>query len=261
MTSAKVQVPGGPLLTLSNFFGVAFMSMETYPSQAAMDTARPSGTYNMQLTRTTGSPPSASLSLTGSYPPTPHILNYTPAQAVNPGADFMVQWNGFTGATANDSVTFSIANPLTGWYWVAPDPCVPRLLPNTATSVTIPAGTLQAGTTYQASLIYSRMTDYKTNAIPDISLMAWLRKSVDFTMKTTGTSTSGARFIGWRVLSGNRMELKLQGPPGASFLIEGSNNLLSGWYTVTLQTIPPGGVATFEVNVVTQPAFFRAKTP
>lgn len=260
VTSAKLQVPGGPLLTLTNFFGRAFLDMEEYASQSALDTARPAGNYEVQLTRTSGSP-SASVSLTSLYPPTPEIRNYAACQAVDPAADFTVQWNGFGGATANDGIGLSIVypDPMNIWQWVAPDPCVPRELANTATSVTIPAGTLQPGKTYEASLTYSRLTDAKTNAIADTTLAAFLQKMVSFTIRTTGSSGDSARFVGNAVLPNGTLELILQGAAGQSFLIEASDSLQGEWTTVSMQTIPAGGVATFQVVIDGESGYFRAR--
>ncbi len=265
VTSAKLQVPGGPLLTLTNVFdlGKSFLDMEDYTSQSQLDTARPNGNYTLQLTRTTGTPPSTGIDLTGSsYPPTPQIQNYAACQAVDPAANFTIQWNGFAGAGANDGLGISIVNPdpLNFWQWVAPDPCVPRELANTATSVTIPAGTLQAGITYNASLTYSRAAYSASNAIPDIDVAAFLIKRVNFTLKTTGGSVgSDARFIGWRTLPNGNLELKLQGTVGQSYWIETSDNLLGGWLAVSMQMIPAGGVVTFEMAVGEDPVFFRAR--
>lgn len=260
VTAARLQVPGGPLLTLTNFFGRAFLTMEEYASQGALDTARPAGNYTLQLTRVSGSP-SASVNLSASYPPTPQIQNYAACQAVDAAANFTVQWNGFTGATANDSIGFSITdtNPLSSWQWNAPDPCVPRDLANTATSITIPANTLQPGKTYEASLTYARLTDSKTNAIADLTLAAWLYKTVDFTIRTTGSGGGAARFTGWRVLPGGNLELKLQGPVGKSYWIEFAETPTGGWLPAGLQTIPAGGVVTFQMTTGSSPLFFRAR--
>ena len=232
--------------------------MEEYASQTALDTARPNASYNLQLTRTTGGPVSADISLAGTWPPTPQILNYAAAQAIDPSADFVLQWNGFTGAGANDSVGLSIVHPATFWIWTAPDPCVPRPLANTATSITIPAGTLQPGNTYEGSLAYTRFTYSSSNAIPDMVLLAMLQKEVNFTLKTTGSS-GGPRFISWRRLSNGNLEFKLQGTPGKTYMIKVSEDLV-GWANAVPLLAPPDGVITHEISPGTygSPAFFRA---
>lgn len=262
ITSANLQVSGGPLLTLTNFlgFGRSLVTTEEYASQSALDTARPNASYNLQLTRTTGGPVAADISLAGSWPPTPQILNYAAAQAVDPSADFVVQWNGFADATTNDSVGFSLVHPSTFWVWTAPDPCVPRALANTATSVTIPADTLQAGTTYAASLSYSRLTYSSSNAIPDMGLLAMLQKQLNFTLKTTGSSGSGPRFISWLLRANGNLEFKLQGTPGKFYRIEVSENLV-GWTTALTLPAPLEGVITHEISpgAYGSPAFFRAR--
>ncbi|MCX6924290.1 MAG: Ig-like domain-containing protein [Verrucomicrobia bacterium] len=258
VTAAKLQVPGGPLLALTNYFGRSFMDMEEYASQTSLDTARPNGTYTLQLTRTTGTPPSAGITLTGSYPPTPQILNYAAAQAIDPGANFVLQWNGFTGATANDSIALVLHSG--SWTWMAPDLCVPRTLANTATSITLPAGTLQPGTRYDATLTYSRMTYSVSNAIPDIDVAAFLHKTVNFQIKTTGSGGGGARFISWRVLPNGSIELKLQGTPGSSYLLQITDNFTI-WYDVLPLVAPSDGIMTYAIAPTTYgpKAFIRAK--
>lgn len=261
VTAATVQVPSGPLLILTNFMGMgrSFLNTELYASQTALDTARPGGNYNLQLTRNSGSP-SAQVGLSGNYPNIPQIVNYDAAQAVNASADFVLQWNGFTGASGSDSVSVMLVHPATFWYWGAPDRCVPRPLANTATSITIPAGTLQPGTTYECTLAYTRFPYSNTNVVADMQLLSMLQKSVDFTIKTVGGSGgAGVRFIGYRVLPGGKLELKLQGNVGDTYLIQASGDLLAGWITVATQVIPAGGVATFQVSVGSQPEFFRAR--
>jgi hypothetical protein len=234
--------------------------LEEYPTQSALDTARPNGTYTLQLTRTTGTPPSAGINLIGSYPPTPQITNYLAAQAIDPSNNFVLQWNGFTGATANDSIGLVLHSG--SWTWSAPDRCVPRELANTATSITLPAGTLQPGTTYDATLTYSRMTYFVSNAIPDLNLAAFLNKTVNLQIRTTGTSSGGgARFISWRLLGGGALELKLQGTPGSNYLLQSTTNLTTWDSVIPLLAPLPDGIMTHVIapTMYGAKAFFRAK--
>ena len=171
-----------------------------------------------------------------------------------------MHWNGFTGAIANDSIGLSIGYSGTGWIWVAPDSCVPRYLTNTATSITIPAGTLQPGTTYEAALSYSRMTYSASNAIPRIDVAAFLRKTANFSIKTTGSS-SGGRFTIWRVLGNGNFGLKLHGTPGTSYTLLSSTNL-STWNVRMTLPAPFDGSVTFIVPPAAQgpKVFFRARS-
>ncbi len=263
--TAKMQVPGGPLLTLSNLTGVGkfFMTSEDYASQEALDTARPNGTYVVQLTRTSGAAPSANISVSGAYPPIPQIQNYTACQSVDPAADFTVQWNGFAGASEGDIVAFTIMHPASIWSWSAPDPCIPRALPNTATSVTIPADTLESGTAYEATLIYSRMTHSESNGIPDIDLTAYLYRVVRFSIVTTGSSgDNGARFSAWSLLSNGNLELELQGTAGQSYIIETAGDLMTeeAWSILSVKLMPLEGKVTFEVPISESAAFIRAES-
>ena len=91
-------------------------------------------------------------------------------------------------------------------------------------------------------------------------LIAWLQKEVQFTLKTTGSS-SGPRFTGYRRLPNGNLELTLQATVGQMFLIERASSVLGPWTMVAMRTIPASGVDTFEVAPGSPPSFFRARTP
>jgi hypothetical protein len=84
---------------------------------------------------------------------------------------------------------------------------------------------------------------------------------VDFTLKTTGGSAGGPRFTGYRRLPNGNLQLTLQGTVGQMFLIERASSVLGPWVTVTMRTIPAGGMDTFEAVAGSPPSFFRARTP
>src|SRR5689334_1156042 len=67
-------------------------------SQAAVDATVPNGTYRITMQTAHDGTKAADLALAGNnYPNTPVATNYTVMQSVNPGANFTVYWNAFTG--------------------------------------------------------------------------------------------------------------------------------------------------------------------
>ena len=89
---------------------------------------------------------------TPSFPTTPQISNFAPAQSIDPAQDFVVNWNSFTGAGANDFVQLIINDEFGQTVFSTGFPGDPTALPGTARSVTIPADTLAEGDSYNAVL-------------------------------------------------------------------------------------------------------------
>jgi hypothetical protein len=265
LTDVRLQGPGGISVPLTNIpFGrISYFAMESYASQTTLDTARPNGTYTFSLTRSDGSKPTVPVVLPDNrYPPTPEIVNFAATQAVDANADFVLQWNGFTGAGANDTVSVVIAPELGMPVFTAPDPCVPRPLPNTATSVTIPKGTFQAASTYKAMLTYMRFVVSDTNSVPEMYVMAAFQKQLNFAIRTAGGTTppTPPKFTSYTMLPNGHFELKLSGQAGRSYVIESSPDLRT-WTPGPSLTAPADGVITYEdaSSSSAKQMFYRAK--
>jgi hypothetical protein len=199
------------------------------------------------LTRSDATKPSVALDFPLDYPPTPEIFNLAAAQTIDPAADFLLQWNGIPGATDRDMLQLTI---IAGEFrFVAPDLCLPRLLPNTATSIVIPKNTLPTNTTFHSTLSFSRTLGSNTNSIPDLIAFSYNEKSVQFTLKTTGggTTPTRPRFVGCRMLANGHFQLELEGKVGQNCAIEVSGNLTPGsWSTLQTVVITASGRATVD---------------
>jgi hypothetical protein len=258
VTSANLQLPNGTSLALSNFFGRYWNVAENYTNAALLDESRPNGNYILKITRQNTGQQALTLSVPAAWPPVPQILNPAALQAIDPGTDFAVQWDAFTAATDHDGIFFGITKGNLVFY--APDPCVPRRLPTTATSITVPSGTLAAGETYNGDLQFTRITTIDTNSIADITGMVMLTKEVHFTLKTTGGVTP-PKFTSSQVLPSGHLELQLNGEPGRSYTIETCTDLphWSPFQTVTNNAA--SGIVVFDAGVIdtANRGFFRAK--
>jgi hypothetical protein len=125
---------------------------ETAASEAALDTAFPAGSYTLRFTLAGQTEQVATMTMPSEGPPIPKITNFEEAQDVNPSVDFTLRWNGFSGAGPNDHISMYISDTNGNVVFQAPNLCVPRELPATATSVLIPANTLRTNQTYTAAI-------------------------------------------------------------------------------------------------------------
>ena len=265
VTSAQLDVPGGGSLDLTNLFGRLFFAYDQYATQAELDASRPPGTYSLHVNRTTGGPQSLTRSLQASdWPPIPQILNLPALQNVDATSDLLVQWNGFSGATAGDSIYFSLSLDGTQVYH-APDPCVPVELDKSATSIIVPKAILEANKTYGASLGYIHTSAFDTNSIPDIFSYASTSKYLSFLVVASGgTGSARPPMIGSLSLNSQGLQSQITGAaPGQSLQVQESTTLLPGsWMTVQTNQADAAGNAhiVFPFSGSGQ-RFFRLYTP
>lgn len=140
--SNLVQNPGAP----ENWTFGGYMTNE-----ATLETNFPPGNYTFTVNATASNetvvvPFPASLV----QPNAPHLANSVAAQAVDSSQPFTLQWDAFVGGTATDYIVAVLTT-----NWQSPNIGSPGALDGTATSVTVPAGTLAPGTTYSASIGFS----------------------------------------------------------------------------------------------------------
>lgn len=267
VTQASLTLPSGALLPLTNFFGGSFFLMDNtlFPTIEALETAYPPGNYSLTIGRQDGSSRSVALAFPANpFPPTPQILNYTQAQSVDPNSDFTLQWNPFTGAQGYDSIYLYIydeESTSSDMVFQAPDPCVPRELPVTATSIIIPKGIFAPGRQYQGSLSFYRSLVFDTNSIPDMPGQVSSGKSTTFILRTTGGNPvpTGPRFEPV-VRQGQSLQFRLTGQPSVNYIIESTSELGQAW-TPLLTTNSPTGLIEFTVpnELGTSRRFFRSR--
>lgn len=131
-----------------------------FSSVAELNAAFPNGIYFMVFKPGRQGAKTISMSLTGdTYPAsTPRISNYAGLQKFNAGVDFTLTWAPL-GGTSNDFVHLEIVDASTNLTrWETPQEGEPRALNGTNTSVVIPAGTLDAGSSYLLYLTYEKST-------------------------------------------------------------------------------------------------------
>ena len=261
-TNVSLTLPNGSVtnLTAIPFLPGQLFHFAEFDSEAGLNGAYPGGNYRFTATASGGQQAAAQLALAASAPPTPQVSNFDAAQAINPAANFELRWNAFAGAGAEDGIYFEISDE-NGVVFSAPDPCVPRELANTAASITIPAGTLQAGQTYEASLLFSRGGTRDTNSIPGAAGYAMMSKRTEFSLKAAGgggVDPAPARLLSPLVLSNGVAQVQFTGTINARYRVEATTDL-KVWTAVSTNQSATGAILFEDAQAGAFPQrFYRA---
>ncbi len=264
VTSGSVTLPNG---TVKNLEGESMIGLlmytEDFGSDAALEAAYPAGKYTLRFTQTGQAERAIAMTMPTVTVPVPKIANYTEAQSVNHAQDFTLRWNAFTGAGANDHLSLIIfERNMGGVVFQAPDLCVPRELPVSATSIVLPANTLQNNRTYEATLMFGRMFYFSTNAVPEMAGSGHIGRQTTFTVKTgTGGTGAAATFTGCRMLPNGNPEMTLAGTPLRTYTIQRTGTVgAAAWTQVGSVTMNAAGSGVFEDAQAGKslPLFYRA---
>jgi hypothetical protein len=244
VTAASIQLPDGSSASIPAFpFGGIFMLVQSFSSETDLEAAFPPGEYRATLTRQDQTTETISFQLgTLDTIPIPQIANFPEFQQWDPAGDFTVHWNGFTGAAGLDSVIFEISSE-DDQVFLAPDPCVPRELPPTATSVVIPGGAISATENHEGTLSFIRMT-VGTGASEEFSSFAAVSRLTRFGLNQEPTGEhpdARGRFIGMGTFEDGAFHLSLQVEPNVVYLLQASIDL-NTWETVQTSSSPTGTI-------------------
>lgn len=261
-TAGSLTLPDNTSKTLQALFGFLTFT-DTPTTEAALDTAYPAGNYTLRFTQTGQPERVIPMTLPAANVPVPKIANYAAAQAVNAAQDFTLAWNAFTGAGASDYISLSITDGQGNLLFQAPNPCVPRELAVTASSIVIPANTLQTNKIYNGTLAFGHTFYSSTNTVPDMAGFGGVMRHTDFTINTgAGSGTADpARFTGYRLLPNGNPQMDLTGTAGHAYTIQRTSDLTApNWSTAGTVTMNAFGTAVFEDTgaVTTFPLFYRA---
>jgi len=128
-----------------------------YSTVSALDAAWPGGTYTIKYTDGVDTfQYSLSMPDADTFPATiPQVSNISELGNVDPSESFTVSWNPWDGATTGDYVKLELINNTSGdTVYSSPWPFESSPLLGTDTSDLVPAGTLQANTTYKGQLFF-----------------------------------------------------------------------------------------------------------
>jgi hypothetical protein len=167
---------------------IELQNRDPLTNQTSFDTTYPTGNYTFNLFTLDNGNKFPVLNLpTPVYPSTPRVSNYSAAQTINPASSFLLQWDAFAGGTTNETIWCIIIDGNGNWVFSTPRPLtdLANALKGTATSVTIPAGTLQLGSNYLGTLIFSRIMSTNTTGYPGAVGVTSASAETTFAMATT----------------------------------------------------------------------------
>jgi hypothetical protein len=190
VTNAALVKPAGTILPLTREeAGLAFE--QGFTGQSALNSAFPSSSsaaYRLDITGTNDGAQTVPLYLkSASFPNAPRLQNYTAAQAVDAAQAFTLTWTAFQNATTNDVVLVQLTTAF-GAAFATGLPGEANALNGKATSVTLPAGTLEPGRIYQLSLFFLRVVDVNRTAYAEAVAYAVYSAANETTVKTTGSA-------------------------------------------------------------------------
>ncbi|MEI6082893.1 MAG: HYR domain-containing protein, partial [Verrucomicrobiota bacterium] len=186
--ASSVQVPAGAIVILTrddpNSSQLEFN--DQFTTKTTLDnTYHSSATYTQTIDGLNQGTLLAALTLPAdAYPTTPQIVNFTAAQSINSATNFVLTWNAFSGGTASDFISLAIDDNFGAPITNTPDLFAPGVLNGSATSVTIPGGTLAAGTTYQGRLLFVKVSTTDSNSIAGAIGGAGFFKETSFSLAT-----------------------------------------------------------------------------
>lgn len=249
LTGATVQ-PAGKAAQPLQANGDSWSLFAVRPTQTALDTDFPNGSFTLALQTVHDGSKAISLPLTGSaYPNVPQLADFAGAQAVDPGNDFFVAWNPFTGGTANDFVRLQVRDNADNPVFQTPEFTEAGHLTGTATGASIPVGTLMPNTTYRASLLFARLMNFDTTSYGQgVNGFTAYAAETEFSLTTQGGSGGPSVVFLLGVVKGQALS---QTGPGAPVL-QGSSPFLYNTFVdfstlgtgtdVTVQRLPGGPV-------------------
>ena len=176
------------------------------------------------------------------------------SQSVDPTQPFTLQWDPFTGGASTDYIVARVAN-----VWQSPDPGASNALIGTATSVTIPAGTLAPGNTYTGSIGFSHAI-----LVTNGTYATYVYRATDtkFSLITT-TGVATPPVMTNFVWSGGTFGFDLLTSSGQTVTIVSTTNLatpLTSWSVLQTFTNLGTSIHISDPRSITNPsAFYRAR--
>lgn len=152
------------------------------------------GTYNLEVNTLHDGLRSLSLNLSGSsYPPTPHV-RFDPNSRVAHDQDLVIQWDPWADGRITDFIQLRIEEEDNEFdcdtTFETGDFGDPDGLTGRATSTVIPAGTLQAGRSYTATLVFRRIVHLDATTYPGALGIAFYFSRTSFNLGTGGPDVS-----------------------------------------------------------------------
>jgi len=255
-TNVSLRMPIGSVANLSGTALPGHLNFLdcSYPSAAALDIAYGTGGYLFTVQATSSSMPVTVNFPTLNQPPAPHLSNWTAAQAIDPTQPFVLAWDAMAGGTAANCIYVEIY----GGAFKTPALGDAGALNGTATSVAIPANTLQPDQTYQGCVTFYQY-QIVTNGTSHVSL-AYRASTTEFELTTTsGTGASLVITNAAAVAATGKFTFEVNCLPGQMVIIERSTSLLANSWSPIHATNATTSVVRMTDDLAPGNRFYRAR--
>jgi hypothetical protein len=172
--------------------GWEFNFFADFETKTDLDAAFPRGRYTFELaTLAEGRQRPVLLLPNDAYPNVPRLANWAAAQTINAYADFTLSWNVFSGGGAEDFISVIIRDTNTfAQVFATPDLLKPGTLDGTATSMKLPAGTLQPGRGYVVELLFLNVSALDYQAYPGARGLTGFARRIRSSLATASPPTA-----------------------------------------------------------------------
>jgi hypothetical protein len=210
ITSATVTTPPGDVRTLQpNNRRDEWEYSDDRSTEAAFNSRYPPGRYVFTVQSVNDGTTTLPLDAPNvPYPPAPHLQSdpRTPVPANQP---VVFQWDPWLGGTAEDFIQFRIEHVATGTNaFETPDRGEPGALNGLSTSVTVPAGTLVPGQSYEGRLVFERIVATDETTLPGAEGRVTYFARTDFPIQTAAGDVED-----YRIERGRRFQQATSGLP------------------------------------------------
>jgi hypothetical protein len=246
----SLKLPTGVVTNVarSMFQAEFFSAMAFSKDPTAFEAAYPQGDYEFTVEAATSNQVvKVTMPANLQQPNAPQVSNFSAASAIDPSKPFTLTWAAFQGGTAGDFISVSV-----GDVFQTGDLGETNALKGTATSVTIPAGTLAPQATNAATLSFWRYVATTNNALSQ-DTFAYRVSMTQFDLITGEPGGSGTSLVIENAgRAGNQFVFESATTPGQIVTLEKSTSLLpNSWQKVTT-TNSPGSRVRFIVPLESQ---------
>jgi hypothetical protein len=203
-----------------------------YGEKADLDRIFPNGDYEITLRTLHDGQKNITLTLTpDSYPNAPTIQNFAATQAVDSRQPLTLNWAPMVGGTSDDVIGLIVEGGGACFFEPPFSPGEPGALDGTATSVTIPAGSLPPGRTLVGELVFAKVIDADITTYPGVVGTTGFTTITEFSLQTIGEPTAPEIRV---VHRGAQAQVTVEGEEGRIYEIFASEDLQS-WIPIWSQ--------------------------
>jgi hypothetical protein len=232
IVAGSLRLPTGQVESLSYSQGDSFELETEVDTKVELEANAPLGTYELTLETVHQGSRTVMLPLpSDAYPSPPELLNLVAAQTFDPAQPLTLSWKPMVGGTVNDFIGLWVDSGNSGHsVFETPEFQSGQALKGTATSVTIPAGTMRPGRSYDVELEFGHPTTIDTTSLPGSTFV------VAFTRLTQVQINAAGAVVPPRIQltpsQAGHWHLRVTGDPGVNYVLEATPQLGGSWNAV-----------------------------